>query len=233
MRSFAYYATLAALTLGVGCGSPEPAPSAARGVAGAAGAALGMCEQYRNTIPLAYERCLISAARGLPTVEMMTEVCNKTGSLQSDCHSEWVDGRMRVGDLPAATLLAACAPSPDCALTVLDSHPNADVLVQMKLCEAAGRFRGFCIGHAARRWAATEPDAVEIARVMAGANHDADVVGPTVGIMVACRGVGSCPGDGSPVDVACQREADAVRAGRTQCLDPKVSSGEIDRRSTR
>lgn len=226
MRSIPHYAALAALTLGVGCGSSDPAPPAAAPAGGAAGATFGSCAHYKGTIPLAYERCLIASARGLPTVEMMSEVCDQTGSLQEDCHSEWVDARMRRGDLPPATLLAACGPSEDCALTVLDNNPNADVLLQMPLCEAAGRFRGFCIGHAARRWAATEPDAAEIARVLAGAHHDADVIGPTVGIMVACRGVGACPGDGSYVDLACQREVEAVRAGKTKCLDPKVSSGQ-------
>lgn len=233
MRSFSFYAAFAALALAGGCRSPEPTPPAAAGVGGAAGAALGTCERYRDTIPLAVERCLVSAARALPTVEAMAEVCSKAGTLINACHYEWVDARRRIGDLSPVTLLAACAPSADCALQILDTYPDVDVLVQMPRCDAAIRFRGFCIGHAARRWTETEPDAAEIARVLVGAVHDADVIGPTVGIMVACRGVGACPVDGSHVDVACQRGLEAVRAGRAKCPDPKVSAGRIEGRPTR
>lgn len=225
MRTFAYHTTLAVAL--AGCAAPpEPSPSGGTR-AGAAGAALGMCERYRDTIPLAYERCLVSAARLLPAVEAMNEVCSKAGMLTNDCHYEWVDARRRIGDIAPAVLLAACEPSADCALQILDTYPDPDVIVQMTRCEAADRFRGFCIGHAARRWAATEPDAAEIARVLAAAGDDADVIGPTVGIMVACRGVGACPEDGSLVDVACKRELEVVRAGRAKCLDPTVSSGQI------
>lgn len=229
MRSFTYYATFAALALGAGCeDSTPPAPPAG----GAAGAAFRMCERYRDTIPLAYERCLVSAARRLPTVEAMTEVCGNAATLANDCHYQWVDARRRRGDLSAATLLAACAPSADCALQILDNYPDADVLAQMRRCDAALRFRGYCIGHAARRWAATEPDAAEIARVLAGANNEADVIGPTVGTLVACRGVGACPGDGSHVDLVCAQQVEAVRAGRTKCTDPQVSAPQPQARPT-
>ena len=185
---------------------------------GDAAAAVADCERYRDTIPLARERCLITAARTLPGVEEMTAACSPTGPLIAECHAQWVDMRRRRDDLSATTLVAACAPSDDCALQILDNyHPVLEVIAQMARCDAAGRYHGTCVAHAMRRWAEAGPDGADIERVLAAQGPYPDVVGRAVGMIVACRGVGACPDGGTPLAAACLREEQAARKDPGRC----------------
>ncbi len=218
MPTLALYCALT--TTLIGCPAPSDAAAGA-GARGESATALRDCERYRNTIPDAFEWCVISEARSVRDVEAMTELCAHAGEMVRDCHYYWVDARRGAFDLQPDTLLAACGPSADCALQILDAFPDPDVVAQIARCEASGRFRGYCAGHAVRRWAEGHPDAAEIARALAGANDE--VLGRAVGEMVACRGVGACPDDHSAAAGACAREIASRVSHPRECRVPEAA----------
>ncbi len=159
------------------------------------------------------------AARKLRDPDDMAQVCEGAGSLRAECHAQWVTEWSKVLDLPWDRLVAACGPSEDCALVALDHRADPDVLVQISRCDAAGRFRGYCVGHATRRWVLSRPDDAEIVRVVTTSTTDPGVLGAALGSLVECHGRGACPTSPRGLADACAREVTAIRAQRSRCTE--------------
>ncbi len=208
MHTQRHYAALVAFAL-AGCAEPA-APLAPAG--------LESCSRYRDTVPHAYERCVLEMAIEAPDVASLNALCANAGDLRGECHAQWVERHARLGRVASAILLEACGVSSDCTLRVLDDHPDPDLLVQISRCAAAGAFEGFCVTHAVRRWASLPPDVADVERVLAATGRrQPEVVGPALGMLAACRGLGSCPAPSSAIGAACVREAEQARQHPSRC----------------
>lgn len=195
---------------------------AACGAVGPAEGQPAACARYQRALPDAYGLCVARAAATVPTLAGMQALCANAGSWEAECHAGWV---VRQSGNPAAdpaALLAACAPSDDCALQQLDARPDPDVLAQVSRCEAyAGAYVNDCVAHATQRWARTWPTGAEVTRVVAGTTPYAVQVGTFVGMVAACAPPSgdraSCPAGEGLLQTACHRAEDAYRAQPSSC----------------
>jgi hypothetical protein len=177
------------------------------------------CDPYRDN-DAAWSLCVARWAASAPTAEEAGTRCAVDRPHEADCRATWVEAATSRPDMPArASLLAFCR-SDECAFRVIDQDPPADVLAAVDLCAThAGAYGADCATHAYARWAVTEPDAAEIARVRAAATLYPDCRDLALGHLFACATPPvPCPAD---YDAACAHAAEEVSSTTGFCAQWK------------
>ena len=190
----------------------------------AAEAVAERCGMYVGQ-PDIYGFCITSLAGGLPDVQ----VCTRAGRWEEHCHTVWVEARLHPDSgVSTDELLKSCR-NADCRLDVLDFRADADLLTQVERCgQWAAENAPHCVSHAVQRWRAQRPSAADLATVSSWEGILADWLGHHLAEAVVCDRVGSC--SGSPaVMQACQRAADALRSGQSECHHPSNAPRPIGR----
>lgn len=161
--------------------------------------------------------CAAQSAADADSVNEVQRLCGAAGPYQGECLRGWVMARMDQREAWSTNqLLAACGPSDDCRLTVLDGRPAWTVREQLRSCAAAGRYASDCAAHALQRWAWTEPTAPEIAHLASTTPGFAVHVGNLVAAAVVCGAQPTCVGT-PEVRAACSAALPTFEQDRRRC----------------
>lgn len=176
------------------------------------------CDRYAELDGDLYGYCIYKYAGGIPTVAAVDIYCPKAGRWDTDCRHSWVAGRMAESSgVDMELLLKVCGDNPDCTFELLDFRPADDVVVQMRRClEYTGKHADDCSSHALQRWYHTQPDAEEVARVVAFPTPYHDKMGYWVGAAVQCQGQGACP-DNQQAGTFCRNAVENFAQAPTSC----------------
>ncbi|MBL8614399.1 MAG: hypothetical protein JNM72_02205 [Deltaproteobacteria bacterium] len=173
------------------------------------------CAAYAGTST--YGWCLTAAAGSLRDPAALDAHCGAAAPYERECRQRFVGAALQDPKWGRGELLGWCGDGPDCRLEVLEARPDPEVRAQLGLCAAhAGPLAADCATHALQRWATGAPTAGALAALAADPIADPALVGSWLGAVVACRGVGACPGAG-PTAAACAEGLALLRAEPTRC----------------
>ena len=121
-------------------------------------------------------------------------LCEPAGVLEGDCRYAWVSARLGGNAFSRDALLASCAGNPDCGFVVLESRRRATLTEQIEDCyRYTGDYAENCGSHMVDVWWMEGPEEEYLVEVYAMDGYE-PVAGRAMGMMVACRELGSCKG---------------------------------------
>ena len=158
--------------------------------------------------------CLTVLASQLASLKSAAIVCDRAGSWSADCRTAWIDRHAAAAPQSTGELLEFCE-GDDCRLLVLDTRPEGDLLLQLQVCDQAGRYADDCRGHARQRWYLSQPESSEFQRIARAPTPWDELQAEMLGSALGCGAAGDC--GVTPEPRACLRAQERLHSHPWLC----------------